>query len=131
MFSRTSSLFIAMVAFTTLTAAIPSVERRTNPTTTVTVTTKPSSTPISPNQCNTNNIQCCNSVQRSDAPVFTGLFGLLGIVLQGVVPIGLACSPISVIGIGGISCDAQTVCCENNNFNGLIAIGCTPINIGL
>ncbi|KDQ26241.1 class I hydrophobin superfamily [Pleurotus ostreatus PC15] len=113
------------------TSPIVHVERRTNPTTTVTVTTKPSPTPISPNQCNTNKIQCCNSVQSSDAPLLTGLLGLLGIVLQGVIPIGVTCSPISVIGIGGNSCSAQTVCCENNTFNGVIAIGCTPINIDL
>jgi hypothetical protein len=75
---------------------------------------------------------------------------LLPINLQGTnVPVGVNCDPINVIGAGGNSCSQQTVCCENNNFvrlllvplplplltaynqSGLIAIGCTPINIGL
>ncbi|GAB88060.1 hypothetical protein GORBP_124_00010, partial [Gordonia rubripertincta NBRC 101908] len=54
------------------------------------------------------------------------------IVVQGVnIPIGLTCDPISVIGIGGNSCTAQPVCCENNNFNGVVALGCTPVNLNL
>jgi hypothetical protein len=56
-----------------------------------------------------------------------GLFGLL------VAPnVGVAenCSPMG-LGLGGNSCNSQTVCCENNSFNGLIALGCTSININL
>ncbi|PAV22587.1 hydrophobin [Pyrrhoderma noxium] len=84
-------------------------------------------------QCNTGPVQCCQSVQDSGSGgLVSTLLGLLGVVLDGVnVPIGLTCSPISVIGLGGNSCTAQPVCCDNNSFNGLIAIGCTPINIGL
>ncbi|PPQ87943.1 hypothetical protein CVT25_001128 [Psilocybe cyanescens] len=83
-------------------------------------------------QCNTGDIQCCNSVQKADSNAVTALLGLLGIVLQDVTAlVGLTCSPLSVIGIGGSSCTAQPVCCTNNSFNGLIALGCTPININL
>ncbi|KAI0075015.1 fungal hydrophobin, partial [Panus rudis PR-1116 ss-1] len=83
--------------------------------------------------CSTGPVQCCNSVQHAGAPAAAGLLGLLGVVVQDLnVPIGLTCSPISVIGGGsGGNCNAQTVCCENNNFSGLIAIGCTPINLQL
>lgn len=51
------------------------------------------------------------------------------------------------VGVSGTNCAAQTVCCENDSFSkhliyhtrdltgsivdGLIAIGCTPINIDL
>ncbi|KAF8976316.1 hydrophobin, partial [Cyathus striatus] len=45
--------------------------------------------------------------------------------------VGLNCSPLSVIGAGGNSCTQQPVCCTGNNFNGLIALGCTPINLNL
>ncbi|RDB17186.1 Hydrophobin-1 [Hypsizygus marmoreus] len=88
----------------------------------------PSSTP---GQCNTGPIQCCNKVTNSKDPVASLLAGLLGIVLGADVAVGLTCSPLSVIGIGGNSCTQQPVCCQNNSFNGLIAIGCTPININL
>ncbi|KAK0469244.1 hydrophobin [Desarmillaria tabescens] len=86
-----------------------------------------------PSQCSTGPVQCCDSVQSSKSGgLVATLLGLLGINLGSAdVPVGLTCSPLSVIGIGGNSCSAQTVCCENNSFNGLIAIGCTPINIGL
>ncbi|EJC98269.1 fungal hydrophobin [Fomitiporia mediterranea MF3/22] len=102
-----------------------------NPTKTVTVTAVPTTTqPAS--QCYTGHIQCCNSVQSASDPAVTTLLGLLGIVLSDLdVLVGLTCTPISVIGAGGNSCSAQPVCCQNNNFNGLIAIGCTPINLGL
>ncbi|KAJ2913194.1 hypothetical protein MD484_g7220, partial [Candolleomyces efflorescens] len=91
-----------------------------------------SATPTRRAECSTGPIQCCNSVQKAGAPGIASLLGLLGVVLQDVnIPVGLTCSPISIIGLPGNSCSAQTVCCENNTFNGLIAIGCTPININL
>ncbi|KAF8204671.1 hydrophobin-251 [Pholiota molesta] len=31
----------------------------------------------------------------------------------------------------GTSCSAQPVCCTNDSFNGVVALGCTPININL
>lgn len=129
MFSRLSTAFFyLLVAFTVLAAAVPGG----SPTTTVTVTANPSPTPIPPSQCNTGDIQCCNSVQSASSSPVTLLLGLLGIVLSDLnVLVGITCSPLSIIGIGGNSCTAQPVCCTNNNFNGLIAIGCTPININL
>ncbi|KAF4580784.1 hypothetical protein EYR38_003071 [Pleurotus pulmonarius] len=133
MFSRVSSLFIAFVAFTILAAAMPGGGYPKPTTVTVTATPKPTETSGSGSQCSTGPIQCCNSVQSSGSGgLVSVLLGLLGVVLGGIdVPIGLTCNPISVIGIGGNSCNAQAVCCENNSFNGLIAIGCTPININI
>lgn len=91
---------------------------------------KPSSHPGG-NQCSTGPVQCCNSVTHASDKGASLLATLLGIVLPADAAVGITCSPLSVLGIGGNSCNAQTVCCENNNFNGLIAIGCTPININL
>ncbi|KAI0262040.1 fungal hydrophobin, partial [Gloeopeniophorella convolvens] len=88
----------------------------------------PTATTVS--QCNVSGLQCCNSVQTESNPAVALLLGLLGVVLSGVnVPIGVTCSPITVIGSGTSGCNAEPVCCENNNFNGVIAIGCSPINL--
>ncbi|TEB28829.1 fungal hydrophobin [Coprinellus micaceus] len=83
-------------------------------------------------QCNTGPIQCCNSVQSASAPGIAGLLALLGVIVGPLTgQVGVTCSPISIIGVPGNSCSAQPVCCTNNSFNGIIAIGCTPININL
>ncbi|KAK0211969.1 fungal hydrophobin-domain-containing protein [Armillaria fumosa] len=79
-------------------------------------------------------VQCCDSTESaSDLSASTvTLFGLLGVVVSDLTAnVGVTCSPISVIGVGGTSCSSQTVCCENNSFNGVVALGCTPINVGL
>ncbi|TFK38445.1 fungal hydrophobin-domain-containing protein [Crucibulum laeve] len=123
MFSRVSStVLFVLVAFTVLAAA----------TSTVTVTPAPGPTPLPASQCGTGNLQCCNALERSDGSAVGVLLGLLGVVLQGVEAlIGITCSPIDILGIGQNSCHAQAVCCQNNNFSGIIAIGCVPINISL
>ncbi|PAV14952.1 fungal hydrophobin [Pyrrhoderma noxium] len=78
-------------------------------------------------------LACCQSTSSASDPATAGLLGTLGVALEGVdVPIGVTCSPITVIGAGGGSnCASQPVCCENNSFNGVVALGCTPINLGL
>ncbi|KAF9051488.1 fungal hydrophobin-domain-containing protein [Panaeolus papilionaceus] len=84
------------------------------------------------NQCNTGPIQCCNNVGTANALGLGSILSLLGIVLDPVTAlIGINCSPLSVIGIGGNSCSATPVCCTGNTFNGLINLGCSPININL
>ncbi|KAF5365947.1 hypothetical protein D9758_006729 [Tetrapyrgos nigripes] len=91
-------------------------------------------TPVRRDQCNTGDIQCCQSVQDSKNLDYTalGLLGLLGVVVGDITAqVGVTCSPISAVGVGGNSCTAQPVCCSNNSFNGVIALGCTPININL
>ncbi|KAF8154240.1 hydrophobin-251 [Crassisporium funariophilum] len=109
---------ISALALATLAVATPA---RRNP---------PATTPAS--QCNTGDLQCCNSAQAANSAAVAPLLGLLGIVVQDVTAlVGLTCSPISVIGIAGNSCSAQPVCCSNNSFNGLVALGCTPVNLNL
>ncbi|EGO01149.1 hypothetical protein SERLA73DRAFT_179238 [Serpula lacrymans var. lacrymans S7.3] len=84
-------------------------------------------------QCNTGPVQCCDKVQSANEGIVPELLSLLG--LEGIsddTQVGLTCSPLSGVGVGGGSkCSQQPVCCSNNSFNGLINIGCSPININL
>ncbi|KAJ7898566.1 fungal hydrophobin [Mycena olivaceomarginata] len=73
--------------------------------------------------------QCCSSVQSSSSNVVTALAALLGLDLSGLnVPIGLSCSPITVI---GNNCGGTTVNCDapEKEWGGLIAINCLPITL--
>ncbi|KAH9913900.1 fungal hydrophobin [Epithele typhae] len=81
--------------------------------------------------CSTGPIQCCQSTESSSSAAGSALLGLLGVVVQGVQGlIGLNCSPISVVGVAsGNTCNAQAVCCQNNNVGGLISVGCIPITL--
>lgn len=106
--------YLSLLALPILAVATPwgttPTTKPASPTTTVTVTATATSTAIPESQCNTGDIQCCNSVQSSSSPAAAGLLGLLGIVLEGVnVPIGLTCSPISAIGVGGNSWFVDTL----------------------
>ncbi|KAF9255933.1 hypothetical protein L218DRAFT_882885, partial [Marasmius fiardii PR-910] len=75
---------------------------------------------------------CCKNVRSSKDTVVRGLLAQLGVNLNGAdIPIGTTCSPSQIIGIGGTSCSGQTVCCENTKFDGVVALGCVPINITL
>ncbi|THH13561.1 hypothetical protein EW146_g6672 [Bondarzewia mesenterica] len=83
-------------------------------------------------QCNSGPVQCCNSLTQTSDPSIANILGGLNIPIQGIdIPVGLTCNPINVIGIGGTNCASQPVCCENNSFSGVVALGCTPINVGL
>jgi hypothetical protein len=80
--------FKALVALTLATVAIAA----------------PSNLEARQGQCNTGPVQCCNSVQRADSEAASKLLGLLGIVVQDVsIPIGITCTPITVIGLPGNS----------------------------
>ncbi|KAI0777709.1 fungal hydrophobin-domain-containing protein [Trametes elegans] len=121
---------LAVGSLAVLAAATPNGKRWDSPPSTTTVTvTAPASTPSSASSCSTGPIQCCNQVQSASDPATSILLGLLGIVLDGVdALVGLNCSPITVIGVGsGGNCNANAVCCQNNNVGGLISIGCVPV----
>ncbi|KAH9475250.1 Fruiting body protein SC1 [Psilocybe cubensis] len=82
--------------------------------------------------CNTGAVQCCNQSFSSDSSEANLLRTLLGVVLGPVTgQIGLQCTPLSVLAVSGNSCSSQPVCCTDNTFNGLINVGCTPINVNL
>ncbi|KAJ2935431.1 hypothetical protein H1R20_g1663, partial [Candolleomyces eurysporus] len=86
-------------------------------------------------QCNSGHVACCNQVtEASSTDKSTSyLLGLVGVDvgnLKGFV--GSNCSPINVLALGsGASCSSQQVCCQNNYYNGLINVGCSPINASL
>ncbi|KAI0330317.1 fungal hydrophobin [Cubamyces sp. BRFM 1775] len=129
MFARLAP-FVSVASLALLAAATPNQKRWDTPTPTVTVTvtaTPPVSTPPA-SSCSTGPIQCCNSLESASSAAGSLLLGLLGIIVDGVdVLLGLDCSPISVIGVGGGNCNANVVCCENNNVGGLISVGCIPV----
>ncbi|KAF8963575.1 fungal hydrophobin-domain-containing protein [Flammula alnicola] len=82
--------------------------------------------------CDTGSLNCCQSTQSSSTTSITELAGLLGIALPDLgALVGLNCSPLDILGIGGNSCSAQPVCCTSNTFSGLLALGCNPINLNL
>ncbi|KAF9522624.1 hydrophobin-315 [Crepidotus variabilis] len=87
-------------------------------------------TAIPASQCNTGPVQCCDSTGTAKDPSISKLLGLLNINVSDVdALVGVTCTPITVIGAGGSSCAAQPVCCSNNSFKGVVAIGCTPVSL--
>jgi len=88
-------------------------------------------TPNGGGECSTGDQYCCNSVQQSNAPQAAGLIASLAAQVSGIVPVGLTCDPLSFLALHSQSCSQQPVCCNGDNFNGLLVIGCSPININL
>ncbi|KAF8154175.1 fungal hydrophobin-domain-containing protein [Crassisporium funariophilum] len=83
-------------------------------------------------QCNTGPIQCCNQVGTVDSLGLADDFEAKGIVIDPFdAVIAVNCSPITIGGVGGNSCNAQPVCCNNNTYNGLVNVGCVVVNINL
>ncbi|KAJ7128319.1 hypothetical protein C8R44DRAFT_732658 [Mycena epipterygia] len=73
--------------------------------------------------------QCCSSVQSSSSSSVSAVAALLGLDLSGLnVPVGLGCSPITVI---GNNCGGTTVNCDapEQEWGSLIAINCIPITL--
>ncbi|KIJ23317.1 hypothetical protein M422DRAFT_196074, partial [Sphaerobolus stellatus SS14] len=86
--------------------------------------------PRIPGQCKTGDAQCCNSTSLASNPVTALFLRTLGIVVDGVgIIVGITCSPIDLLAIGGATCSQQPVCCTNNSFNGVVNIGCAPISL--
>ncbi|KAI5118970.1 hypothetical protein M0805_001109 [Coniferiporia weirii] len=81
-------------------------------------------------ECDTGDLQCCESTTTSTSTEGQALLALIGVVLTDpTVLLGSGCSPISVIGLGDGACTASPVCCDDNSFNGLVAIGCVPVTL--
>ncbi|TFK60415.1 hypothetical protein BDN72DRAFT_779442, partial [Pluteus cervinus] len=90
--------------------------------------------PIQPDECTTGPIQCCQNLASALDPSLLGtltalLPDLLGTGSDDDVVVGLVCSPIGVLGVDGNSCSAQPVCCQDNNVDGAISVGCVPVNL--
>jgi len=88
---------------------------------------KPSGT--STKSCNSGSLQCCNSMTTVNDTTRSEIESRSGMLVARDVGVGQDCSPITALGLGGNSCNTQTVCCENNSFKGVIALGCTAINL--
>ncbi|KIK53774.1 hypothetical protein GYMLUDRAFT_250100 [Collybiopsis luxurians FD-317 M1] len=70
--------------------------------------------------CSTGPVQCCDTLATAQDPAAAAALGLVGVVLQDVnIPVGLNCDPITVIGAGLTTCNAQAVCCEDNSHDKL------------
>ncbi|KAJ7723608.1 hydrophobin 2 [Mycena maculata] len=79
--------------------------------------------PVTPPTSN----QCCSSVVPSSSTAASTVAALLGLSLTGLdVPVGLSCSPITVV---GNNCGGTSVTCDSpdQEWGGLIAINCIPI----
>ncbi|KAJ7437546.1 hydrophobin [Mycena galericulata] len=71
--------------------------------------------------------QCCDSVVSSSSSAASAVAAVLGLDLSGLdVPVGLSCSPITVL---GNNCGGTEVVCDapEKEFGSLIAINCIPI----
>ncbi|KIK80821.1 hypothetical protein PAXRUDRAFT_157609 [Paxillus rubicundulus Ve08.2h10] len=81
-------------------------------------------------QCTTGQIVCCNDLKSADAVAnLSSITGLLATEAGLFGNVGVRCSTLTVIGEGK-SCIAnqQPLCCLDNNYNGLVSLGCSPIN---
>ncbi|EPQ53211.1 hypothetical protein GLOTRDRAFT_46094, partial [Gloeophyllum trabeum ATCC 11539] len=76
--------------------------------------------------CSTGTESCCDNVTMADDPDAAALISLLGITVgDPTTPVGLSCTVLPATGCQ----NSAPVCCENNNFDGLINVGCVAINV--
>ncbi|KAK0225422.1 hydrophobin-251 [Armillaria fumosa] len=112
MFSRISAFTLAILALPLLVASSAVPQARTN-------------TTVTGGKCNR-----FSAMLQPKSDAVQNALGLLGIPIGDITAnVGLTCGPITVISLGTTSCANQPVCCEKNNFNGLVALGCTPLNV--
>ncbi|KAF9561698.1 fungal hydrophobin [Agrocybe pediades] len=83
------------------------------------------------NSCNSGPVQCCNQTFDAGSKESTFLHSAVGAVVGAVTAqAGVACNPITAIGVGsGGQCSSQPVCCTGNHMNGLVVVGCSPVNV--
>ncbi|TDL21262.1 fungal hydrophobin [Rickenella mellea] len=90
-------------------------------------------TPTDGGVCNTGPVQCCQQTIASNSTQATSLLGMLpiGIPISSLTgPIGIGCSPLSIVGAGsGGNCNAMPVCCQDVYAPSLVGINCVPINV--
>ncbi|KLO13693.1 fungal hydrophobin [Schizopora paradoxa] len=73
---------------------------------------------------------CCTSTTTAGNSAFAGLFQSLGIDISNVnVPIGLGCSPITVVGVSGTSCTNDPVSCDQIFTPSLVGLNCVPVDV--
>ncbi|RXW11793.1 hypothetical protein EST38_g14061 [Candolleomyces aberdarensis] len=85
-------------------------------------------------QCTRGVRVCCEDVKVPNAvDVRTNaMLALLGIKVKGLQGlVGSTCRALDlpVLGVNTSCPPEQQLCCKNNLLNGLVSIGCTPINV--
>ena len=129
-FATRNLLFLFMLSLFAFTLAVPAPEPqdadasffyppppppKPNPPKPSKTTTTPVPTPT--HKCNTGPIQCCQKVTSAKDPSAGIIIRLLGIVIRDLnVVVGLTCSPLSAIGLGGNSwCVSKLPCSMSFN----------------
>ncbi|KAJ3502223.1 hypothetical protein NLJ89_g8988 [Agrocybe chaxingu] len=80
--------------------------------------------------CNTDSLQCCKNVYQSNSKEAAKVLSPFNIAAGSVTGlVGADCNSIVSVLSSGTSCNQQTVCCTDNRFEGVVALGCTPINL--
>ncbi|PFH46910.1 hypothetical protein AMATHDRAFT_153465 [Amanita thiersii Skay4041] len=80
--------------------------------------------------CNTGPVECCNQlapVHSAEGRQIAHMVGLDVGSLTGFI--GADCTPITVGVSSGTNCRTSPVCCDHNNINGGVSVGCTPVNL--
>ncbi|KAH8092524.1 hydrophobin [Cristinia sonorae] len=115
MFAKLTIFTSTVLAIATLATATPHIVSRNLPA----------------SECSTQPVQCCDNTFTEGSAAGAALLESLGIPIQDLnALVGQGCSPLSVVGVGGTSCSANPVCCQDNSHS-LISLSCVPVDLGL
>ncbi|KAF8872813.1 fungal hydrophobin [Infundibulicybe gibba] len=82
--------------------------------------------------CNTGTMQCCTEASNASNTANSIIISVAHIDANGVKAlVSSSCSPITVVGTGSGYSTSMPVCCTENNINGLVSFGCSPVNINV
>ncbi|EMD35896.1 hypothetical protein CERSUDRAFT_96121 [Gelatoporia subvermispora B] len=83
-------------------------------------------------QCSTAQIQCCDTMASGDSDHMRAVGKALKMDIDPGKTYGTGCTAGGMAGVGGgTTCTSAPMCCENNDFGGLIGLGCMSIPINL
>ncbi|PPQ79264.1 hypothetical protein CVT25_002734 [Psilocybe cyanescens] len=79
-------------------------------------------------------IQCCKQVGTAHTLAANNARTCIGSLLSFVTApdtaiLGIGCTLASVLFAAGNPCNGEPVCCVSNQFNGLVNVDCTPLDI--
>ncbi|TFK67672.1 hydrophobin [Pluteus cervinus] len=115
------STLLSLVVFSTVGVAVPATSHTD-------VVNRQFLMPAS--QCSTGSIRCCQTVVPASDSTASWLLNLMGVVPSDPTTlVGISCSWIDFVGVE--TCSAQPVCCQDNLNSLIVAMGCTPVDLGL